>query len=143
MLADRLNLRNALCKHRFFYIRDRSKRQIPVVFGFQQFLDSFVSYLAGYPCFDVLSHFRCDFSSWACGKHHVIRINTFSFAACRQDFIGIRESNIMELGIHESPGSHYRLIRRIDETGKGTGQENVLIGRQGQPILLEPDRDLV
>lgn len=49
----------------------------------------------------------------------------------------------MELGIHESPGSHYRLIRRIDETGKGTGQENVLIGRQGQPILLEPDRDLV
>lgn len=49
----------------------------------------------------------------------------------------------MKLGVHESPRSHNSLIRRIDETGETAGQIDVLVGRQGQPVLLEPDGDLV
>lgn len=73
----------------------------------------------------------------------MIRINTFRFAASRQDFIGVRKGHVVEFGVDESPGSHNSLIGRIDETGERARQVDVLVGSQRQLVLFEPDGHLV
>jgi hypothetical protein len=73
----------------------------------------------------------------------VIRIYTFGIPACSEDLIALRKEHVVELSENEAPGSHNRLIGRVDKTGKAARQVNMLIGCQGVPVLLEPDRDFI
>ena len=49
----------------------------------------------------------------------------------------------MEFSVDKTARPHDRFIGRVHEAGKAAGQVDMLIGRQGVPVLLEPDSDFI